>query len=501
MPLIRAPLWRALVAVVSGVFTLLAFAPFSFYPLAVVGPAVLLLLWLDAAPGRAFLEGWLFGLGLMGFGVSWLHISIDEFGNVGTPLAVFITTGFIFIASLYYGLVGWLGGKLRGRGLSLWHSLFIFSGLWVLAEWLRGWLFTGFPWLSLGYSQIDSSLAGWAPLTGIYGVSWAVLLSATSLVIVLRGGGRTRWIALAGFFILWGGGTLLKKLEWTEPSGAALKVALIQGNVLQHEKWQPRNLLPTLEKYVGLSRRHWDADLIIWPETAVPAFAHRVESTFLIPLRKEAIEQGTTLLLGIPMQSESGHFYNGMLALGETTGVYHKRHLVPFGEYMPLDFLLKPLLDWLQIPMSDFSAGRVERPLLTLAGVSAGISICYEDAFGEEVIQALPDARLLINASNDAWFGDSLAPLQHLEMARMRALESGRYLVRSTNTGISALIDPQGRIVSKSPAFEQHVLRGEAVPMKGSTAYSKIGNWGILCILTMVLALVLAVKSRAPDPE
>jgi len=256
--------------------------------------------------------------------------------------------------------------------------------------------------------------------------------------------------------------------------------------VSQEEKWKRRNLVPTLDTYARLSRLNWDRDLIIWPETAIPAFFDQVEDPFLVPLHREAGKQGLTILLGIPMQ-EDGRFFNSMITIGDARGVYHKRHLVPFGEFMPLRFLLQPLIEWLQIPMSDFSAGDATKPLMTVAGYPAAISICYEDVFGEEVIQALPEAAFLVNASNDAWFGDSLAPPQHLEIARMRSLETGRYLLRSTNTGISALIGPKGGIIEHSPAFQTHVLRGEVEPMKGVTPYARFGNWGVVLLSALVL--------------
>ncbi len=489
--------WRILIAFCAGAVTLLAFAPFSLFPLAAIGPALLFLLWLAASPSRAFAEGWVFGLGLLGFGIFWMHISIDQFGNVGTALAILITLAFVAAMALYYGAAGWLALRLAGTAAAPWRRLLIISALWPLSEWLRGWVLTGFPWLTLGYSQMDSPLAGWAVLLGGYGVSWALVLTAAGLVLLLLGQGRHRVFCLVGLALLWGVGGLLGERHWTKKVGAPIRVSIVQGNVPQEDKWLRDNLLPTLELYSGLTRQHWDSDLIIWPETAVPAFAHQVEEALLRPLEQEAREQGSELLIGIPAWEQQGnHYYNAMLSLGPQRGVYHKRHLVPFGEFMPLKFLLQPLIDWLQIPMSDFTAGDADRPLLTVAGYPAGISICYEDAFGEEVIQALPEAAFLVNASNDAWFGDSLAPPQHLEIARMRALETGRYLLRATNTGISALIGPRGQVLARSPAFETHVLTGAISPMGGYTPYAWIGNWAVVSLSATLLLLALALPRR-----
>ncbi|WP_245621704.1 apolipoprotein N-acyltransferase [Sedimenticola selenatireducens] len=480
--------WRLTAAFAAGALSVLAFAPFSLYPLALAGPLLLLWLWRDATPRFGFQSGWAYGLGLLGFGVFWLHISIDQFGNMGTAAAMAITLLFVLAIALYYGLVGWLTARLWQAGMGGWWLFGLVPSLWVLGEWLRGWILTGFPWLLLGYSQIDSPLAGYAALFGVYGVSWLLLLSAVLLFRLLSPAVTGRlWLA-CGLALLWGGGLLLSLVTWTEPAGPPLKVSMIQGNIAQEAKWRRDSLRPTLDLYTGLTRENWQSNLIIWPETAVPAFAHQVEELLLRPLTEEALANQSALLIGIPMWDvESGAYYNSMISLGQERGSYAKRHLVPFGEFMPLKAWLRPLIDWLQIPMSDFTAGDSTRPLLRVAGYWAGISICYEDAFGEEVIEALPQAAFLVNASNDAWFGDSLAPSQHLEIARMRALESGRYLLRSTNTGISALIDPKGKVRDFSPAFQRHVLSGEIIPMQGATPYVRIGNWGVVLFSCLVV--------------
>lgn len=484
--------WLLLIAFVSGAMTVASFAPFSLYLLALSGPALLFLLWLYASPRQAFFLGWAYGSGLLGFGVFWMHISIDKFGNVGTLLAIFITLLFVVSVALLYGLVGWCAGYMAKRYGPVLALVLFFPLIWVVGEWLRGWLFTGFPWLVLGYSQINSPLAGYAPLAGVYGVSWMLLLSAAFLLLLFKGKGYLRAIALAAVLLIWGVAIPLKDVQWTQPAGEPIKVSMIQANIEQEAKWKPENRRATLKLYTDLTRANWESDLIIWPETAVPAFAHLIEESLLQPLSTEAVEQGSELLIGIPVWNpESGQFYNAMISLGAIRDSYYKRHLVPFGEFMPLKFLLRPLIDWLQIPMSDFTPGEKERPLLQVAGYSAGISICYEDVFGEEVIQAMPQAAFLINASNDAWFGDSLAPPQHLEIARMRSLETGRYMLRSTNTGISALIGPQGELLAQSPAFEQHVLSGEIIPMSGSTPYAVVGNWLVVSFALLLLFFTL----------
>lgn len=507
------PGWLAFVA---GSLAVLGFAPFSLSFVVPCSLALLFWLWLGATPRQALRLGWLYGLGLMGWGVSWLHISIDQFGNVGLMLALLITLLFVAVIALYYGLAGWLCARLAGGQVPL-RLLLCYPAVWVLLEWMRGWFLSGFPWLAFGYSQLESPLQGFAPLLGVYGVSWVVALSAGLLLLLLMGlftlpaavTGRAKVPALRGLGIkggglsilglalLWVGGGLLHAHDWTRSAGDPLRVSLIQGNIPQESKWRPEQFRPTLDLYTRLTREHWSSDLIIWPETAVPAFAHQVDEGFLTPLANEARAQGADLLLGIAVRHGDGRYFNAMASLGSSRDAYYKRHLVPFGEFLPLKWLLHPLIDLLRIPMSDFSAGEPAKNLLQLAGYPAGISICYEDAFGEEVIRSMPDAAFLVNASNDAWFGDSLAPHQHLEIARMRALESGRYLLRATNTGVSAVIDPRGMIAGLSPAFEQDVLTQEILPMVGMTPYARLGNAAIVSFLVLMLGLAAVFCWRA----
>ena len=300
------------------------------------------------------------------------------------------------------------------------------------------------------------------------------------------------FIALVLALAIWGNGYMFGQVQWTKPLGDALTASLIQGNIAQEAKWNRDNLLPTLELYSSLTQQNWDSDIIIWPETAVPAFMHQVDDALLTPLQDEAIKHNSGLLMGLPVwQQEGERYYNALLSLDGERDLYYKRHLVPFGEFMPLKALIGPVLAWIEIPMSDFSAGESEQPIIQLGGRPVGVSICYEDAFGEETIEALPEAQYLVNVSNDAWFGDSLAMPQHLEIARMRALETGRYLLRATNTGISALIDEKGRVKARSPRFKQHILTGDFQPMQGSTPYVRTGNLLLIGTLILVLFLML----------
>ncbi|VAX11221.1 Apolipoprotein N-acyltransferase / Copper homeostasis protein CutE [hydrothermal vent metagenome] len=498
-------------AFAAGALAVLAFAPFALSPIAILSLATLFWLWSSASPKQAFQLGWLFGVGLLGFGVSWLHISIDKFGGVGFALAVIITLLFVLALGLFFGLAGWFCAKI-GPTHSTVRLLVIYPAIWVLVEWVRGWFLGGFPWLSLGYAQLDTSLQGFAPVLGVFGVSWVVALLAGSLVLVLKGlplplivrseldasPGVLRPVLLIVLMSsIWLLGGLLESHSWTEEAGKPLKVSMIQANIPQELKWKPEQFEPTIDLYVGLTKANWESDLIIWPETAIPAFFHQVEQELLNPLEAEAKANNTDLLIGIAVHNrDDKRYFNAMVSLGQQRDAYYKRHLVPFGEFLPLKWLLDPLITFLKIPMSDFSAGEKDKSLLHVAGYPAGISICYEDAFGEEVIQSLPDAAFLINASNDAWFGDSLAPHQHLEIARMRALETERYLLRATNTGVSAVIGPHGEIQGLSPAFKTDVLTRDITPLRGMTPYARVGNWGIVSIALLLLGIGIVLTRR-----
>lgn len=481
---------QLLLAFACGGVGVLAFAPFDLGLVAPLTLAVLFHLWrYPARPGLNAWTGLAFGLGLMGPGVFWIRISIAQFGGVVPVFAVTITLAFVLFMSTYYALAGWLGERLRGRG-EAWWLLAVLPATWVLVEWLRGWLLTGFPWLAMGYSQLDLPLAGFAPLLGVYGVSLLVAVSAG-----LIGLWRHRSAVLA-LVLLWIAGASLQQIDWTQPSGEAIRVSLLQGSIPQEQKWLRATRARSLQLYLDMTAAVPDSRLVIWPETAVAAFASEVEASLFAPLHAELRAEGRDLLLGVVDGERDGVYHNAMLSLGASgRDRYHKRHLVPFGEYLPFDAWTRPVLDFLQIPMSNFAPGSDVPPLVTLAGQPVGIDICYEDAFAAEILRALPQATFLINASNDAWFGDSLAPHQHLEIARMRALETGRVLLRATNTGISAIIDERGRLLGTSPQFKQAILTDEIVPRSGTTPFVRWGNHAVV-VLAVSMLLLGALRQR-----
>lgn len=482
---------------VAGLAIPLAFAPYHYAWLIFPALALLLYSWLGTSPGRAFRRGYLFGLGQFGFGVYWLHISINLFGGVNLVLALTATYLLVAFLALYPAVTGWLLSRYC-RSRPLLALAVAAPALWTLSEWLRSWILTGFPWLNLGYSQIETPLAGYAPLLGVYGVTWFSILVAgllTSLLIMTSQ--RQRLVAVLIIVAVFIAGYAGSHYQWVQSTGNPKRVALVQGAVPQEIKWKPQQLRETMHLYYALTRPFWkNSDLVIWPETAIPAFAHQL-GDYLDLLREHAVELDSSLVTGLATRDETdGRYYNSLLVIGNEEDIYHKRHLVPFGEYLPLKPLLGPLLHFMQVPMSNFSPGNADKPLLKIGTMQAAASICYEDVFGEEVIEALPEAEFLLNVSNDAWFGDSIAPHQHLQMARFRSLETGRYMLRATNTGITAVINHKGRVIARSPQFASDVLITEMRLYSGSTPYVMAGNMIIIWFCLLCLAAVVIVNRR-----
>jgi len=487
-------------ALLAGAALPLAFAPFSWFFLAILSPAALFLLWQDVSVKRGFWRGWLFGLGYFGVGISWVYVSFSDFSDMGWLAAGALTVGFVMFLSLYIGVLGWLTARFFPVAHYSKFLLVLPMG-WVWIEWFRSWLFTGFPWLSLGYSQIDSPLRGLAPILGVYGVSLAVALTAGLIAFVLQ---SRHWkleetvFSLFLFGTIWGGSWGLSTLQWYSPSADPLKVALIQGNIPQEFKWQSDYQQETIERYLRLSQEQRDADLIIWPETAIPTFFHfEITQQLLEILMQERALYNIDFLVGVPYKAGQGEYYNSVLSLSDLPDFYHKNHLVPFGEYIPLMDWLGSIFDILKVPMSSFSKGAYYQHNLFAADQSIGVSICYEAAFGERIRTALPKASLLVNISNDAWFGDSIAPHQHLEIAQMRALETGRYLLRATNTGISAIIDPSGQVTARTPQFTTQALAATVQPMQGITPYVRLGELPLILLLAAGFALGLVIHHHA----
>jgi len=468
----------------------LAFAPFGWWPVAILSLLIFQSTVLSDRIGRVLWRGMLFGIGYFGIGVSWVYVSISLFGNATPLLAGAITLLLVLVLSGYMFLVVFLTRWLSGQGAV---ALLVLPCAWVLIEWLRGWLFTGFGWLGLGYAFIDTPLASYSPFIGVLGMSFLLMLSVTSFywLVNKRASTRLRVTAVMLIAAIWLTPMLVTFPEQVQADNEPLAVALLQGNIPQHRKWLRSERQPTLQRYREMTEAHWDKQLIVWPETAVPAFEDQV-TDYLESLHTAAQLSNTSILLGIPVRESHGNrYFNALSVLGNAhrgaDSLYQKQHLVPFGEYLPLRFLLGPLLDFLEIPMSNFTAGTAGKPLVMAGAHQVGTFICFEIAFSEDVRHALPEASYLVNISNDAWFGDSLAPYQHLQMARMRALENGRYVLRATNTGVTAILDSYGDIQSILTPFQQGVLTGEIQPMKDATFFSRYGDYPLLGFVFMLL--------------
>jgi apolipoprotein N-acyltransferase len=481
---------NSILCLFAGALMPLAYAPLNISFIAILCPALLLTLWLDRSPGLAFKYGYCFGLGMFGVGVYWLHISINMFGGVGFIGAILLTAMLVAFLSLYPALVGYIGRRWFGKK-DVMFLLLAAPVLWVLAEWARSWVLTGFPWLNLGYSQTDTFFSGLAPLLGVYAVSWFTLMIAALLVCLYRFQKRGAPAVLVTLMLLCISNFSLTKVDWTQVDKDNVSAALVQAAIPQKLKWRPELRQKSLDLYMKLSEPYWGNDIIVWPETAIPAYSFSVPD-LMDELLMLTEKHDTIFLSGlVNKKPEASDYYNAVMMLADgKIDWYHKQHLVPFGEYLPLKFILSVIVDFLNIPISDFSAGQSQTPLLKAKNISLGISICYEDTFGEGVIKALPEATLLVNVSNDAWFGDSLAPHQHLQMARMRAMESGRYMLRATNTGISAIIDEKGKIIKQSPQFKATALSAQVSLFKGSTPYVLWGNYPVV-IASLISLLCL----------
>ena len=474
---------------------MLSFAPFGWYLLAPVLLTPVFLAFLCSKPRHAAQLGFAFGAGLFLAGTYWLYVSIHVFGEAPLILAIFLMLCLVIIMAVYYAAAGWLIAWLSAGDVL--RFLIVTPAVWVLLEWLRGWFLSGFPWMTTGYSQIDSPLSGIAPLMGIFGVSLMLIISTTALLCAILSGGRRRGWLLALATIPWVTGAALQDVEWTEPAGPAIRTTIVQGGVSQDRKWLREQFDTTLDLYRGSIGKHGDSDLIIWPEVAIPSVLDQVEG-YVSSLQSEVARRDMTLLFGIlERDSSMTNVYNSVVAVdGKNRQIYRKRHLVPFGEYFPVPDFVREWMRLMNLPYSDISSGDKVQPLLTMAdGNRLSVAICYEDAYAAEQLYALPDATLLINVSNDAWFGDSIAPHQHLEIARMRALEAGRYVVRATNNGVSAFIGPDGALIETGPQFEYVAMSHDVVPRTGLTPYARLGNRPVV-MTTLAVVLFCAWRRR-----
>jgi apolipoprotein N-acyltransferase len=496
----NSPVISHVIALAAGAALACAFAPLNAWWMAIICPALLMWLWEGSTARRAAWNGLLFGSGTFGLGTWWLYVSVHGFGGAPIWLTLAIVLGLVAIMGAYHALMGFLAVRfLPATGAARY-----FVGLpavWLLMEWCRGWFLSGFPWLTLGTSQTDTWLGGFAPITGAYGISLVLLLGSGSLLALLRVATlrlpALRAPALALLLLPWPLGWALGLIDWTQAAGPPVTVAVLQGAIPQDQKWQADNVEPTRDLYTDLDQQALGAQLIVWPESALPQLANEVPQ-YLGQLYSQASARGSDIVMGIIRADDGDNYYNSVMTMArnEHVSFYDKHHLVPFAEFFPVPSFVRSWLRLMSLPYSDFTAGAADQPAVAAGGTILSLSICYEDAYGSLNLAALEQARLLVNVTNDAWFGRSWARYQHFQISRMRAMEARRPLVRAANDGISALVGARGEVLARAPEFQRTVLRGTVQPRAGLPPFARFGNIPVVLLALAGFGLLAARQIR-----
>ena len=475
---------RWLVCVLAGGLLVGSFAPFGYWPLSLISLVAFCAVSQGVMGHRLAALHYGVALGLGSFGVSWIFVSIHTYGGASSLLAASLTGLCILLWSLTFVPQGYLLSYLRARGglpAAPWLAV-----TWVLGEWFRGWFLTGFPWLYVGYGHGQTWAGHWAPIGGVLLVGFVVVLIAELLVQQWREPNRRVPAIVLGLLIL---PLLIQNLEFVDRAGH-LKVAGIQANLDQHTKWQPGQFVNNLNAQTQLMAGLPKVDLVVWSEASFTRFAHQGQAS-LKRLNEVAEAAGIGLIIGLPMADETG-YYNTVRGLGLADGQYLKRHLVPFGEFVPMASILRGTIDFFDLPMSRNQSGPAVQTPIRLGSRELSLSICYEITDAELVRGTVYDPALLITVSNDTWFGASIGPEQHLEIAAMRAAELARSLVRVTNNGVTALISHEGEVLARLPKDQPGVMVQSVPLFTGQTPYARYGQAPLLVTLLglMVLALI-----------
>lgn len=486
--LVFLPNKPAFYAFLLGCLAILAYAPVGVSPVILISLMGLFWLWHKSDSYlNAMRIGLWFGIGFFGVGVSWLISSMYVFSGMPLWLSILATFGFVLFLSLYFMLASWLVHYFH-HPKQTWRSIaFMMPVVWVLFEMIRATLFTGFPFLLIGNTHLFTWLDGYAPVFGVLGMSLAIAFTAGLLLVMFV---AKSWLAPSlVIFVIWISSAFLKDVNWVEKEGLAVDIALIQANISQDKKWLPEEFMPTIKSYIKLSKQHLDADVIVWAETSIPAYFDQVEHGVLKDFLTDAKLLEKDILMGaITRDPQTGEYYNALVNAKNTELEYRKIHLVPFSEFFPFPKVFEFLTSLFNIPFSEFGAGDESQPPMALAGKKVGLSICYEMYFGAELTKHIKDTKYLITVSNDAWFANTLEPYQLRQETQMRALELGREIARSTNTGFTVLVGIDGMIKDKIPAYEKAVLRTKIQPYVGETPFTRWQNTPVW--LFLVLSMV-----------
>jgi len=489
MPERKTNLSSFLLALISGGLLPLALAPFSWWPTAIFSTFILSFLCRGQSMREVFSLALVFGLGMYGVGTSWVYVSIHDYGHASIELAGQLTALFTFGMAIIFALPLSLFGLFRNAPPIA--ATLAFPALWVLGEWMRSWFLTGFPWLNIGYGFIDTWIAGWAPLFGVMALSGFIVFCGALCALLIEYSQSRQVIGggLIAVLFICAGGAYLRTTNWSSPSGKPINVALVQPDLPLLEKWKDDELKKILVNFQQTNETLLDQDLIVWPESAIPTLKSNIEG-FLDDIHINLKEQHVALITGIPINTSANRYYNSVVGLGRASGTYYKRRLVPFGEYVPLEQWLRGTIAFFDLPMSAFSAGAARQEPIQVGSLQIAPAICYEIAYPDLLAKDSRDANILLTVSNDTWFGNSIGPHQHLQMARMRALENAKPLLRATNDGITAVIDQRGKIREQLPRFEAGILKAEVTPFSGSSPFSRYGSLPIVGLSFAILIML-----------
>lgn len=492
-------IYPLLIALLAGGIFSFALAPYHYWWLAILSPALLYATLRQRNPKQAMFLGWAYGFGMWFVGAFWLYTSIHVYGDTNSVLSVLMIAIMAIVMGLFTAVQTWMYRRFFPE------TPLTFAPLWVFFEWAKTWVFTGFPWLFVGYAFTERFLDSYAPLFGIFGVSFVVIILACALVEIIQK--RVFWIIPSAILLLGAFGA--SYIQFVTPKNEKpLSVSLVQGNIPQDRKWLEEYQVKTLEIYSHLTQTEWGRDLIVWPESSIPMPQTEIQP-FLNAMENQAKNVHSSWVTGIiyidPKESQQKNqlmYYNSIMASGnQAEGLYKKQRLVPFGEYIPLSGLLAWVLPSMQNDpsMSGFSRGENNQHALSIKNHQLGAAICYEVAYPNLTRRNAENSDFLITVSNDAWFKGTAGPQQHLQMVQMRAKENGRWFIRATNTGVTAFINEKGQIVKRAPMDQSMVLRGDLPAMQGETLYTRLSDWPVLIFSLLLLLLGLKFRPRHAD--